>query len=344
MNESVNQIAEKVGGTVIGDGSTQITGLNGIKEARHGDLSFLADLRYAPYLESTEASAILVPSGYEIPDKSLIQVQDPYKAFAFMLHECEKTTLIHPQGIHPSAVLDDDVSLGDNVALDAHVRVAQGAIIGNNAVIYAGAYIGRDTVIGDDTVIYANVSIRERIRIGKRCIIHSNVGIGGDGFGFSPVNGTHHKISQIGTVIIGDDVEIGSNSTIDRATCGQTIIGDGTKIDNHVVVGHNVHIGKHCTLSGGVAIAGSAVIGDHVTMGGMAGIRGHIEIGDHVTIGGGSGVMKSVPSGAVVSGLPSDDHSATLKTYMAIRRLPKLLRTVRALEKRLEQLENTDNG
>lgn len=344
MNRSVDYIAEKVGGTVIGDGTTLITGLNGIKEAGHGDLSFLADPKYASFLESSEASAILVPSGFEFPDKSLIQVEDPYSAFALMLHEYEKTSLIHPEGIHPTAILDDDVALGDNVALDAHVRIAQGAVIGDNVVMYAGVYIGRETIIGDDTVLYPNVSIRERVQIGKRCILHSNVGIGGDGFGFTPINGVQHKIPQVGTVRIGDDVEIGSNSTIDRATCGQTVIGDGTKIDNHVVVGHNVRIGKHCTLSGGVAIAGSAIIADHVTIGGMAGVRGHIEIGDHVMIGGGSGVMKSVPSGAVVSGLPADDHSATLKAYMAIRRLPKLLRTVRALEKRLEQLESTDHG
>lgn len=339
MNKTVDEIAGFIGGTVLGDGAVRITGLQGIKEASAGDLSFVADEAYLPYLKTTEASAILVPPGCANGRRPVIEVSDPYQAFAKLLKSVESECLSHPEGIHPTAVVGENVTLGKNVALDSHVRIADDCEIGDNVVLYSGVYVGRGSGIGADTVIYPNTTIRERITIGNRCIIHGNVAIGSDGFGFARQDGERAKIPQIGTVVIGDDVEIGSNTAIDRATCGVTTIGDGTKIDNLVQIAHNVTIGKHCTLCAKVGIAGSVVIGDNVTFGGGALVNGHIEVGDNVTIGGFSGVTKSVEAGQVVSGFPAIEHEKEKRVIAVRKRLPEALRRIAELERRIEKLE-----
>ncbi len=351
MNKTVEEIAALVGGVVVGDGGARITGLNGIREASESELTFLGNPQYKPFLDTTQAVAVLVPHDCEPGKKTVIQVSNPYQAFAMVLKEFENELIRHPYGIHPSAVVGEHVRLGDHVNLDAHTRIADGATIGNNVVLYAGVYVGRDAVIGDDTVIYPNSVVRERVIVGARCVIHNNVSLGADGFGFSAVNGRRVKIPQVGTVLIGDDVEIGANSAIDRATAGETIIGDGTKIDNLVQIGHNVRIGKHCTISGSTGIAGSAVIGDRVTIGGKVAINGHIEIGDDVVVAGWSAISHSIESGRVVSGYPPFDHAEARRILVSQRRVPDALRRIRQLEQRLQQLEDskhngkaTDNG
>ena len=345
MNKSVHEVAQLVRGTVVGDGDVRITGLGGIAEAVDGDLTFLGSPRFLPHLQTTGAAAVLVPEHCENgTEKPLIHVPDPYHAFTLMLSEYEAETLKHPEGIHPTAVVGKNVALGEGVALDAHVNVSDGCRIGDGAVLYAGVYIGRGSSVGPGTVIYPNATVREGVTIGARCLIHNNASIGSDGFGFQSENGARAKVPQVGQVIIGDDVEIGANSSVDRATCGVTRIGDGTKIDNLVQVGHNVRIGKHCIISGSSAIAGSATIGDNVTIGGMVGVGNYVEIGDNVTVGGRSGVTKSVESGRVVSGFPVTGHDESRRILVSQRRLPQALRQIRELQERLKLLEQRLDG
>ncbi|MFP6583696.1 MAG: UDP-3-O-(3-hydroxymyristoyl)glucosamine N-acyltransferase [Candidatus Hydrogenedentota bacterium] len=345
MRKTVSEIAKQYNGTAIGDGEVTISSVNGIDDAGADEITFLGNAKYIPKMEGTCAAAVLVPRDYEtLHDFPTIQVDSPYFVFAMLLGELEKETLIHPRGIHAASTRGENVTLGDNVALDAHVHLADNCRIGHNVVLYAGVYIGRNTCIGDNTVIFPNTTVRENSSIGKNCIIHSNVAIGSDGFGFTPMGGIHAKIPQVGRVEIGDDVEIGSNSAIDRATCGVTRIGNGTKIDNLVQIAHNVHIGEHTTISGMSAIAGSAIIGSNVTMAGKSGIMGHITVGDNSVVGADSGVLQSIGEGSIVSGFPAIDHKTNLRQMMGQRRLPQALRTIRNLEKRIEELEKKLNG
>ncbi len=339
MDMTLREIAAIVGGTVEGDVGLRITGLNGLKEAQAGDLSFFADPRYQPYLETTPAAALVVDAAFADGRRPLIRVGNPYFAFAQLLKHLESLLLVHPKGIHPSAAVAPTAVLGEGVALDAHVCIADGAQIGARTVLYAGVYIGRDAVIGPDCVLYPHVSIRERVRLGARCIIHANSTLGTDGFGFMAVGGKRVKIPQIGSVIVGDDVEIGSNTSIDRSTTGNTTIGSGTKIDNLVQIGHNVSVGENCTISGSTGISGSTLIGNNVTIGGQVGTAGHLKIGDHSMIGARTGVNKSVPENSVVSGYPMHDHQVTRRIMASLEYLPDALRRLRKLEKRAQDLE-----
>lgn len=345
MQNNVAQIAQKLNGAVIGDGEVQITSLNGLQDAQAGDLSFLGNPSYTSVMKTTQASAVLVQSDYTGEhDFPVIQVENPYLAFATLLSELEQELLIHPTGIHPTATRGANVTIGENCAIDANVHIADNAGIADNVILYAGVYLGRNSTIGPDTIVYPNTTIRENVTVGKNCIIHSNVAIGSDGFGFTTIDGIQAKIPQIGKVIIGDNVEVGSNSAIDRATFGVTRIGNGTKIDNLVQIAHNVTIGENGTISGGSAIAGSATLGNNVTMGGNSGIIGHVTIGDNVILGAGAGALQPLEEGAVVSGFPAIDHKTNLRMIMSQRRLHKALRTIRDLEKRIEELEQKLNG
>lgn len=345
MNKTVREIAEQHNGVVIGDGTRSIQSVNGIDDAIAGEITFLGNAKYIPKMEHVQAGAVLVPRDYTVEHSfPTIQVDSPYFVFATLLKELEEDLLVHPQGIHPSATQGEGVILGKNVALDAHVHLADGAKIGDNVVLYAGVYVGRNSTVGENTIVYPNTTIRENVSIGKNCIIHSNVAIGSDGFGFTPMGAIKAKIPQVGRVEIGDDVEIGSNSAVDRATCGVTRIGNGTKIDNLVQIAHNVTIGEHTTISGMSAIAGSATIGSNVTMAGKSGIMGHITIGDDSIVGSDSGVLQSIDAGSIVSGFPAIDHKINLRQMMGQRRLPQALRTIRNLEKRIEEIEKKLNG
>lgn len=344
MDMSVAEIAKKLSASFVGDPDVRVTGLNGIKDALKGELTFVENALYLPYLQTTEASAILVPSDCSEAPKPIIQVANPKASFAQLLALRETETLAHPRGIHPTAVVGKDVVLGKNVTLDAHVTLADKCRIGDNVVLYAGVYVGRGSSIGDDTIIFPNATIRENIQIGRRCIIHNNASIGCDGFGFVKVGGKQQKIPQVGGVIVGDDVEIGANSCIDRATCGNTIVGDGTKLDNLVQIGHNSIIGEHCAFSSGTAIAGSAVVGNRVVTGGQAGIGGHLEVGDDVTVAARGGIIRSVEANRSVSGFPAVDHSLMKKVYVSRLKLPQTQRRVKQLEVRVAELEKLLDG
>lgn len=344
MDTTVGEIAALVGGTVAGEPVLRITGLNGIKQARPGELAFLGNRKYQCFLESTQASAILVPQDFEEPapleGRAYIRVKSPYAAFVRVIQEyAPRADAFHPQGIHPTAVVGKNVSLGKGAALDAHVCIADDAVIGDGAVLYAGCYVGRSSSVGAGTVLYPNVVLREGVTVGARCILHAGVVIGADGFGFAPVGGKWFKIPQTGIVIIGDDVEIGANSAVDRATFGATVVGRGTKIDNLVQIGHNVEIGEDSVISGMTGIAGSATIGNHVIIAGQVGVADHSEIGDGVTIGTRSGVSGSVEPGLVVSGFPLLKHKQDLRIHAAMKQLPEWPRRMRDIERRIETLE-----
>jgi len=345
MEKPLYEIARFVGGEIVGDADVVITGVSGIKEAKPGEITFIADSRYADMLTTTQASAVIVsPELGRNGQKPLVKCGDPYLAFINLVNLWAADEIPHPTGIHPTAVIGENVKLGENVAIHAYVVIEDGAVIGDNAIIYPHTYVGRDSRIGSETIIYHDVTIREKVSIGDRVIVHSGVRVGSDGFGFTPAEGAHNKVPQIGVVVIEDDVELGANVTIDRATFGMTRIGKGTKIDNLVQIGHNVTIGEHCIIVAQVGVAGSTDIGDRVTLAGQAGVGGHLKIGDNCVIGGQAGVTKSLPPNSRVSGMPAWPHEKEQRVQASLRRLPVLRERVRELEKRLASLEAQLNG
>ncbi len=335
------EVAKLVSGKVIGDENVEVSGISGIKEATEGDVTFLANEKYIHLLETTKASVIITSPDMKLPqiNKTLILTENPSLAFARLVEHWFPQEVDHPKGIHPTAIIGENVQLGENVAIGAYVVIEKNVKIGGNTIIYAGSYIGHDTKIGDDCLIYPNVSIRERIIIGNRVIIHSGTVIGSDGFGFATVKGVHHRIPQIGTVVIEDDVEIGANVTIDRARFDKTVIGRGTKIDNLVQIAHNVIIGENAIIVAQSGISGSTVIGNGVILAGQTGVVGHISIGDGAVVGAQSGVTKSVPPGAVVLGSPARPISVTKRILACIPSLPDLKRTIEKLIRRVDALE-----
>ena len=345
MEKPLYEIARFVGGEIVGDADVVITGVSGIKEARPGEITFIADSRYADMLTTTQASAVIVsPELGRNGQKPLVKCGDPYLAFINLVSLWAADEIPHPTGIHPTAVIGENVRLGENVAIHAYVVIEDGAVIGDNAIIYPHTYVGRDSRIGSETIIYHDVTIREKVSIGNRVIVHSGVRVGSDGFGFTPAEGAHNKVPQIGVVVIEDDVELGANVTIDRATFGMTRIGKGTKIDNLVQIGHNVTIGEHCIIVAQVGVAGSTEIGDRVTLAGQAGVAGHIKIGDNCVVGAQGGVTKSLPPNSRVSGTPARLHEKEQRAQASVRRLPLLRERVRELEQRLASLEAQLNG
>ncbi|HOV32432.1 MAG TPA: UDP-3-O-(3-hydroxymyristoyl)glucosamine N-acyltransferase [Candidatus Hydrogenedens sp.] len=344
MLTNATQIAEWVSGTIIkGSGSVLIKGVNSIEDAQEGDLIFLRDKKYEPFLSNTCASAVLIANEptVPIPDRlTCIIVPDPEVAFLQVLKHFELPQPFVNKGIHHTAVIGENVQLDQNVAIGPYVFIGDNAKIGKNTVIFPHVYIGENCQIGEDTFIFPNVTIREATIIGSKCIIHSGVCIGTDGFGFVFDGKRWLKVPQIGRVIIGDEVEVGSNTCIDRATFGETKIGTGTKIDNLVQIGHNVKIGDNCAIAATAGIAGSATIGNCVCIGAGAGINGHITVGDGAKIGAWSGVTKSVENAAVVSGFPAVEHSRARRILIAQQYVPELLKRVKELETRIQKIEN----
>lgn len=339
MDMTLAEIAQMVGGTVVGDGSVRLRGLNGIREARAGELTFVADSRYESYIECTNASALIVPRRIRGGPKPLVQVDDPRHALFILLRRIEADIRRSLSGIHPSAVVDSGARLGRDVSIGAHAVISEGADLGDGVSVGAGTYVGTYCRIGTQTLIMPNVTILDRVEIGARCILHSGAVIGADGFGFVEHDGVQVKVPQVGTVVIGDDVEIGANSCIDRATFGATRVGNGSKIDNLVQIGHNVQLGRNAIVCGNAGIAGSTLLGDNVIVGAGAGLAGHIEIGEGAKIAGYSGVTKSVPAGATVFGYPAVDADKNRRMQAALRQLPDTLRRIRSLEQRIAQLE-----
>jgi UDP-3-O-[3-hydroxymyristoyl] glucosamine N-acyltransferase len=339
MRKTLREIAKLINGEVVGDDSIVITGVAGIKEAREGEITFLANPKYFPLIDKTGASAIITSRELETAPKPIIRTQNPSLAFAKVISSFAPSGVIHPKGIDPTAKLGKDVSLGKDVAVGSYVVIENNVSIGDNTIIYPGCYIGHHTKIGTNTLIYPNVSIREQITIGKCAIIHSGTVIGSDGFGFETIDGVHHKIPQIGTVEIGDDVEIGANVTIDRARFDKTVIGSGTKIDNLVHIAHNVVIGKNSIIVAQVGISGSTTIGSNVTLAGQVGIVGHIDIGDNAVVMAQAGVTKSLPGQDSYWGTPAKPLDVVKHVNACVQNLPRLYKLVDELKKKIEELE-----
>lgn len=339
MKKTLNEIAKLVDGRVVGDGNILITGASGIREAVSTEITFLANSKYSSLMDKTAAAAIVTSADAQKTTKPIIVTENPSLAFAKIISLFTPDDVGHPDRIDYTVVMGKNVSLGKDVAIGAYTVIGDNVSIGDNAIIYAGCYIGHHTKIGAKTLIYPHVSIRERINIGSRVIIHSGTVIGSDGFGFATIKGAHLKIPQVGSVEIGDDVEIGANVTIDRARFDKTVIGKGTKIDNLVQIGHNVVIGENSLIVAQVGISGSTIIGNSVTLGGQAGLVGHINIGDNAIVTAQSGVAKSVPADTMVSGYPARPFMTTQRVNASLQNLPKLFDLVKELKKRIEELE-----
>lgn len=336
MTLTLQELATMAGGELLGDPAQQITGAASLAEATTGEITFFSNPRYLGSLRKSQASAAFVPLDFseQIPAHQ-IRVADPTKAFEQVAIKFAPKPIKFSAGVHPSAVIDSDVKLGKHVSIQPHVVIEAGAVIGDHTVIGANGYVGHESILGEHCLVYPQVTIRERTRIGSRVIIHSGVVIGADGFGFEPKEGRHEKVPQIGFVQIDDDVEIGANTTVDRARFGRTWIQEGVKIDNLVQVAHNVVIGKHSVVAAQTGIAGSVRIGENVMIGGQVGIIGHIEIGDKTMIGAQSGISKNIEGGTwwATPAVPLTEA----KEHLAwVRRLGKLFDRVKKIEQKLE--------
>jgi UDP-3-O-[3-hydroxymyristoyl] glucosamine N-acyltransferase len=345
------EIAHATHGRVEGNVAVVITGLAPIEQARPGDLTFIAQSRYFSYLDKTPAAAILVDATCPATPPHgpvLIRVANPYFEFIRVAKDFFQPPAPAP-GVHPTALVDESARLGKNVAIGSYVIIEADCEIGDDVRIGALSFIGRGTRIGSRSVIFPQVHIAHGVQIGNDVIIQAGSVVGSDGFGYVKHEGVYHKIPHIGTVILEDGVEIGANCGIDRGTFGETRIRRGTKLDNLIQVAHNVEIGEHTVIAAQSGISGSTKIGSHVTIAGQVGFVGHIEIGDNTTFGAQAGVTKSIPAGTTVSGYPAREHTQARREEAAIRRLPELLKRVRALEKALakaapEALEKIDDS
>jgi UDP-3-O-[3-hydroxymyristoyl] glucosamine N-acyltransferase len=336
---TLDDVAKAVGGTVVGDGAVEITGVAGIREAQEGELTFLANPRYEAYLAKTRASAIIVAENHLDLGKPLIQIANPYLAFLnavrFFAGDGERPA----EGIHPMAVVAADACVAPDASVGPLVTIGSGAWIGPRCVLHPGCVVGARSRVGADSLLYPNVVIREECVVGERVIIHSGTVIGSDGFGFVRDGDIYRKLPQVGNVVVEDDVELGANVTIDRATTGTTRIGAGSKIDNLVQIAHNVQIGRNCILVSQVGISGSTSVGDHAVLAGQVGVVGHIEIGAGAMVGAQSGVSKSVKAGERVFGYPARPVVQSKRIEAGLRQLPELIQTVRELRRRVEGLE-----
>ena len=345
VNITVEQIAALVGGKVEeGKGGAIISGVASIADAAEGSLTFFGNPRYLPALKATKATAALVPLDFneEIPAVK-IRVENPSLAFAQLLEKTAPAPVVYKPGIHPTAVIGENVSLAPDVSVQPYAVIESGSRIGAGSVIGAHVFIGQEVVIGENCIVYPNVTLRERSLIGNRVIIHSGTVIGGDGFGYELDKGRYVKIPQIGFVQIDDDVEIGSNTTIDRARFGRTWIQEGTKIDNLVMIAHNVTVGRHSILISQVGISGSTRLGNYVTLAGQVGLVGHIEIGDKAVVGAKSGVNKSIPAGERYFGIPATPGREFKERWAYQKRLKKLFERVKKLEQVLGSNENSSS-
>lgn len=333
------QIAEMAGGTVEGDASVTVNSFTKIEEGHPGAIAFLANMRYAHYLYTTEASVVLIGKDFELerPVKAtLIRVDNPYATVARLMQMAAQLLTPQPSGVEQPSYVAADVKLPDDVYVGAFAYVGAGARIGAGVKIYPQAYVGAGVELGEGTTVYPGAKIYHGCRIGARCVVHAGAVIGADGFGFAPQpDGSYSKIPQLGRVEIADDVEIGACTTVDRATMGATRIGRGTKLDNLIQVAHNVEIGTDTVMAAQVGIAGSTKIGSNCMIGGQVGFAGHSHIGDKVGIAAQSGIPGNVASGSRLMGSPAIDAREYMKQTVYLKRLGDMQRRIELLEKKL---------
>jgi UDP-3-O-[3-hydroxymyristoyl] glucosamine N-acyltransferase len=338
---TLSELAARVGGRVQGDGSVVLSGVAPIEAAGPGELSFLANPKYLPWLQKTRASAVIVSPRHAEAPVNLLIVDNPYLAWARLLALFAEWPKNSFQGVSEQAVIDPSAEIAEGAMVYPLAYIGAGARIGRGAQVFPHVFVGEGCQIGEETVLYPNVTVYGRCRIGARCIVHGGATIGSDGFGFAPERpgGPYHKVPQLGTVIIEDDVEIGAGVTIDRAALGVTRIGRGTKIDNLVQVGHNVEIGEQGLLIAQVGISGSTKLGKGVVLAGKVGVIGHVTIGDGAMVGAMSGVARDIPAGGRYSGVPAQEHGQWLRAQSIIAKLPEMRERLRRLEQRLSELE-----
>lgn len=337
----LKDIAAALNGQLHGPEDLEIMGPGKIEEAQTGQITFLANPKYQQYIASTRASAIVIDQ--ELPDLKIpyILVSNAYLAFMQVLRLFTPRQHDYFDGVSEQTIVDPTAELHPSVKVGPLAYVGPNVKVGKNTVIYPGVVLLKNVKVGEDCILYPNVSVREDCVIGNRVILHNGVVVGSDGFGFAPFNGVYHKIPQIGNVIIEDDVEIGANSAIDRATTGSTIIHRGCKFDNLVQIAHNVKVGENTAIAAQSGIAGSAEIGKNVIMAGQVGVVGHIKVHDNVIIAAKSGVSKDVPQGKVMFGIPAMEMNKKKRIEASMRHLPDLMKRIRELEKELEELKAT---
>ena len=342
MQFSAEMIAAGLGGEIVGNKDVTVSEFAKIEEGHKGAISFMANPKYEHYVYTTESSIVIVNRSWEPKGEvkvTLIKVDDAYGCFAKLL-ELYAAYKPKKKGVHPTAVVAESATVGEDCYIGAYAVVDEGAKIGNGVSIYPHVYVGDGATVGDGTTLYSGVKIYEGCKIGKRCVLHAGAVMGSDGFGFAPnAAGSYDKIPQIGIVTIEDDVEIGANTTIDRATMGSTVIEKGAKLDNLVQIGHNVVIGESTVMAGQSAVAGSAKVGKRCMIGGQAGVVGHITVGDGSIVASVTGVSNSVPAGSQIMGNHGIDARRFRRVNAVYRNLPELQRTVNQLEKELKALK-----
>jgi UDP-3-O-[3-hydroxymyristoyl] glucosamine N-acyltransferase len=343
MTFTANQIAVLLQGRIDGDPEKTVASFGRIEEAIDGQLAFLANPKYEEFLYSTGASVVIVGEKLELKqpvNSTLIRVADPYSAFASLLHHYQELKTSQLKGIEQPSYVSTTTTVGDNVYIGAFAYLGDGVILGKNVKIFPGVFIGNNVKVGDNSILHPGVKVYHDCVLGKNVVIHAGTVIGGDGFGFAPqADGTFKKVPQIGNVVIEDNVEIGSNATIDRATIGSTIVKSGAKLDNLIQIAHNVEVGNNTVIAAQAGVSGSTKIGNNVLIGGQAGVVGHIQIADGSKINAQSGVSKSIkkPKSAV-TGSPAFDYASALRSQAVTRNLPDLEKRITELENMVKQL------
>lgn len=344
MQFSAAQIAMLIDGHVEGNGDVTVNSFGKIEEAKAGQLAFLANPKYEDYLYTTLASVIIINETQELKQPvqaTLVKVKDAYSAFATLLHKYQEFMTQQLSGIQQPSYISDSAQVGENVFIAAFAYIGDNVKVGNNVKIFPHVFLGANVTVDDGTILHPGVKVYQECKIGKNVIIHAGSIIGSDGFGFAPqADGTYKKVPQIGNVIVEDNVEIGSNATIDRATIGSTIIKSGAKLDNLIQIAHNVEIGSNTVIAAQAGVSGSTKIGSNVMIGGQAGIVGHLQIADNSKINAQSGVTKSIKtnSSRSVTGTPAHDYTSALRSQALSRNLPDMEKRIAELEKMIQQL------
>lgn len=343
MKYTAQQIATLIGGTIEGNPDAEVWQLCKIEEGQPGGISFLANPKYTHYIYNTHSSVVIVSNTFE-PEQpfaaTLVRVENPYLAFASLLKAYNESQL-DKKGIASEAFISDSATLGKDCYVGPFAYIGENVKIGNNVKIYPQVYVGDNCSIGDNTTIFAGARLYHYTMVGQRCILHSGAVLGADGFGFAPrEDGSYDKVDQIGNVVVEDDVEIGANTTIDRATMGSTIIHNGVKIDNLCQIAHNVQVGSHTAMASQSGIAGSSKVGSQCVLAGQVGIVGHIEVGDKVIIAAQSGVTNNVSDGQTILGSPAIDLAKQRRNYIYTRNMERLVNRIDALEKQIKQMQN----
>jgi len=343
MQLTLDELARLVGGTVSGDGATLIRGVNGLGEAGPGEIAFLANPKYAPLLATTKAAAVIVADGTAV-SLPAIRVKNPDLAFARAAERLGGDAWRPAPGVHPSAAVAPSARIGKDVSIGAFTVVEDGASVGDGTVLHPQVYVGAGARIGPGCLLWPQSVVRERCELGARVILHCGAVVGSDGFGYATEGGVHHKIPQLGIVILEDDVELGANTTVDRARFGRTVIGKGTKIDNLVQIAHNVSTGQGCLVAAQAGVSGSTRLGSYVVLGGQAGLAGHLELGDRAVVTAQSGVGKDVAPGVMMSGEHAVETRRHFREKAALARLPEALQELRRLRQEVLELRKKLGG